>query len=548
MDFLKNKLPISKSFFLVIVAIFLASYFYGFKTPFLMDDSHAIQTNQFVHSLEHFAFPWVSAKATSSAPDNYGYRPVTVNFFQVMWFAGNGSTLAFEIGKKIIFLLLAWIVFLLWREWQMCTVRKIASSLWWGSGFAFAFFLLHPSGVQVANYIGASTTLLCAFFYFLAFYFYLKFRRLGGLHFLIFGALSYFLSVMSKEEGITLIGILFVAELFYFRKSQILNLKNRIPAFLVYLLMAAASVFLIYIHFEPSSDIARGSVPRMLYFATQWKAYLFYLSRYFWPVGYNFDNLEFGFAQELWTVANIIYLSINVALLSWGAYLCFRKNSIGIAILGFYISILPASSIIVLAEPVNDHRDFIPFFFLSFGIILGLEKLVPMIIKNTRNEMIFASVLILALAGVTFDRNMDFASSKTLWLDTLLKNPHSPRAKNNLSLDYMAVGNYEVANALLTKCHEEAPTYEVCLINLAILSGTMGHSAKADEYFLKAIAFDQAGVEARFYYSTYLISMGRLKEALTLLEESNRLAGGLHRPVSDALKNLKTRLNNQAQK
>ncbi len=535
---LKSKITIG-----LLLFIFVLVYSPTFKTPFIMDDSHTIQSNQFVHSLEHFAMPWTTAKAYSSSPDNYGYRPLTSNFSQVAWAIGDGSVVPFQIAKKILLMIVAWFCFLMWIEWQKCMKGSDPKGIWWGAGFlAFGFFLFHPVNTQVANYIAASSTLLCGLFYSLAFYLYLRFRRLDNKVYLFLAGLAYFLAVMSKEEGITLIALLVVAELFFLRKSDFIPKRNSLISIIFLCSVALFSAYLIVSHFEPTSNIARGTVSRGNYFATQLRAYIFYLSTYFWPFQFNFDNLSFKFSQSIWNATNAVFFAINAAFASLGLFLCYKKESIGLAILGFYITILPASSVIPLAEAVNDHRHFIPFLFFSFGIILGLEKYLPKLVKNPVHEKIIVVTLLVVLASATFYRNLDFVSNKTLWTDTVLKNPNSPRAKNNLALEYMAKAEYEMASALLNNCVSEATYYYPCFINFAITSAATGDDVTSEEYFKKAVEKDNGILSSRLFYSDFLIKRGRDQEAKKYLEEANSFANGLNRPILSKLEEINLRL------
>jgi tetratricopeptide (TPR) repeat protein len=520
----------------LLAFIFFMIYIPTYKTPFIMDDSHTIQQNQFVHSLKYLATPWLSAKAYSSSPENYGYRPLTTNFSQLMWAVGGGSVIPFQVAKKLLLLLVAGLCFLMWKEWKLCVGEKKSKSLWWGpTALGFAFFLLHPIGTQVGNYIAATSTLLCSLFYVLGFYFYLKFRRLGHRRFLFLAGLAYFLSVMCKEEGSTLIAVVALAEIFFFRKSKQL-LSFKISDFAVLTAVALFSVYLIVSHFEPSSNIARGSVPRDLYFATQWRAYFYYLANFFWPFNFNFDNLDFQFAHTLWNFENIFYFFLNAFLVGYAGYLCYRKNSMGFAMLGFYISILPASSVIPLAEAVNDHRPFIPFLFFGYAMVTALDKYAPKAV---------AGLVILTLAGATLYRNFDFISNKTIWVDTVLKNPNSPRAKNNLALEYMSTADYNMAFLLLKKCAEQNIYYYPCFINLAITKAASGDDQGAEENFKKAVVMDKNYISSRMFYADFLVRKQRYSEAKTLLQEADGFASGLNKPISDRLAAVNSQLVKQ---
>ena len=156
-------------------------------------------------------------------------------------------------------------------------------------------------------------------------------------------------------------------------------------------------------------------------------------------------------------------------------------------------------------------------------------------LRNETRERWIIFCLLLALSAGTLYRNFDFISSKAIWLDTVLKNPDSPRAKNNLALEYMAKGQYDIADALLTKCAEEATSYSVCLINLGIVSDAVGNLNKAEEFYKKSMRFDLSKIDSRLFYTRFLMKHGRPQEAKALLEEANAFSNGLNKPILDAL-------------
>ncbi len=503
-----------------------------------MDDTHTIQSNQFVHSLQFLPFAWTSAKSYSSTPDNYGYRPITTNFNQLSWFIGNGSPVAFQIGKKLLLLLLILVVVLVWRSWLELNGRNPETS--WAA-LAFGFLLLHPVMAHSGNYISASSSLLCGLFYFLSLLYFLRYQAQSKNRDLFIASLSYFFSMMAKEEGVTLVAIIAICEFFYFPKGT--SILARLKAMRVtplFTLIAALGCWMIFSHFEPTSDIARGTIPRWHYFATQWHAYVHYLKLMVWPFHFNFDNLEFPFQTSVWTATNLFLASLHLSIFTWGLWLCGRKNVIGLGLCGFYIAILPASSIIPLAEPVNDHRALIAYLFGGFVIIQVLAYLSDHL-DPFRRKIAFA-ILLIYLSATTLLRNMDFTSSRAIWVDTLIMNPHSPRAKNNLALEYMGEGNYELAQLLLRDCTREATSYSNCFTNLAIVYAATGQDILADQTFQTGMIFDLGKLNSRLFYSDYLIRRGRYREARGYLEEANQFSGGLNQQVLVSLRHVRTQL------
>lgn len=550
-----------RQMFAVVILLYVGAFLPTLSTPYLMDDSHTIQQNQYVHSLAYVSFAWTSAKAYSSTPDNYGYRPLTVNFNQLVWFLGGGSAKAFQIAKKLILFGLALLVTLVWLKWESQFAASTTPQIFMTFS-VFALVLIHPFVAHTANYIAASSTLISAFFYFLALFWYFKMRdnlsqnatprspsRRRAAMMLLAACVSYFLAIMAKEEGITAVAIIALIEIFYFRKWMgsessrgVRGLLNRFSGTLAFALTAALGATLIVVHFEPTSNIARELVSRSQYFSTQWLAYVHYLKLVLWPVGFNFDNLSFGFNSQVWTTDSIAALSIHSLALLFGLFLCIRQNRYGLVVLAFYISIAPASSIIPLAEAVNDHRAFIPFLFLVYPLSNGVAALTGRIARKASNGVLrphYATVVLtivfVALASTTFARNLDFSSAKTIWIDTVLRNPLSARAKNNLALEYMTEGNHAVAKSLLHQCIVDKPSYAVCHTNLGVVLALLGDDALAEKHFQQALTLDRGIVNSRLYYFEFLAKRGRFEEGRKLLEEADRFAEGHNAAVKRGL-------------
>lgn len=495
-----------------------------------------------MYSLEYWDLPWKTAKAYSSTPDNYGYRPLTANLSQISCAIGGCSSVPFQVIKKILVVVLALCAFLLWNEWMRRFPGAGLPSGWWGQGvLLFGFFLLHPINTQIANYVAANSTLLATIFYALSLFGYLKFRRLARWRYLILSSCAYFLAIMSKEEGITLIAIVLLLEMFFLRGKSWIPEKKAWIGLGALGVVAALGAGLIISHFEPSSNLARGNLARELYFATQLRAYFHYMSTMVWPFQFNFDNLSFRFATELWTAENVVFFLLNLLVVFTGLVLCFKRQIWGLAILGFYITILPASSIIPLSEPVNDHRHIIPFLFFGFGLVYSINQGLKAI-KESWVQKILVAGLFVFLAGATVYRNLDFVSNKALWLDTALKNPTSPRAQNNLALEYMGERDYKTAIAILNTCLRNGPYYYNCYLNLAVSYVAIGEPNLAEVYFKKALEYDYGRISSRSFYANFLIARGRESEALVYLEQANQFANGMHRPIREQLNALKKRM------
>ncbi|HUP58424.1 MAG TPA: tetratricopeptide repeat protein, partial [Bdellovibrionota bacterium] len=340
--------------------------------------------------------------------------------------------------------------------------------------------------------------------------------------------LLFALAVLAKEEGITLVAIVFLTELLLPRRGS----PNRLKALGGYVVVAGLMFLLLKLMFAASSDIARGNLSRWSYFMTQWRAWIHYLTLLVWPWDLNADNLEFGFSHSIWDTKVISALFAN-ALLLGGAWLLRKRHPIFLfSLLWFYIALSPASSVVVLGEPVNDHRMYLAYFGLLGAVVPWLLKGLAAVCGaglSPNTPPMTGWVTLAALAALfvgTQARNQVWSSQETLWGDTVAKNPRSGRALNNLSLAYFPKQEWDRALEILRRCEWVDPTYPQCKLNLGIVYGHLGRDVEAEDKFRQAIQLDPLRTDGRSFYASFLERRDRLDEALGLYQRIDTMAEG----------------------
>ncbi len=497
--------------------LILVLYFPSFNGPYILDDSHTVQGNAAIQNPSNIFKIWTSGKYYSSSPDNWGYRPVTTSTNMLCWWIGGGATWPFHLLKILLF---AGLCSLLADVWRRLLSNVSPEAVGWG----LVLFAANPVHTQVVSYISATSTLLAAVFAMLAMQCYLKWRQTGHNRHLFFGYASLFLAMLSKEEGIVMIALVPLTEIYLrLRSGDRWNTKFPVLPVGGFFFAAGIAIALIVWKFEPSSDLARGYVSRGLYFLTQCRAYFRYLLMFWVPVDLNADNLEFGFSTTIKDPMVIAALIGNLVLIGF-ALASIRKRPLFALIIGwFYIAISPASSVVPLAEPVNDHRAFIAYFCL-LGLNIFLLDLVWR--KNRRVALTLVLTVLIIYSIGTFRRNQVWGSNEALWLDTVAKNPSSPRALNNLAVDYMSQGRMQDALDLLEKCRVVGSRYGMCYINRAVSLAALGRDSEAEVNFSAAVSYDLTQISARIHWAQFLKGRGLYTRALGLLKEADLAAHG----------------------
>lgn len=485
--------------------------------PYILDDSHTLQSNAIIQNFSGLRQIWSTGRAYSSLASTYGYRPVTTTFNMLIWVIGGGQTWPFHLAKILIFIATCSLLARIWRELMPSMHDHVL-------GAGILLFAVNPVHSQVVSYIAAIATQWAALFVCLAIWAYLRHRRDGGTALYILSLVFVALATLSKEEGVVALALIPLVEI-YLRKMEGRRLwpYGRVGVLLGYLLPAGVAVFLIFWMYEPTQDLVRSEVRPWRYFITQWRAYLRYFAMYFYSYDLNADNIEFGFASQFRDKAVLRALSLNVAVIS-AALLSWRwRPAITLGVAWFYIGISPASSVVVLAEPVNDHRAFIGY--LGFALV-GLVLLELLFRRDRRIFWIAVTVATTGYSITTYRRGEAWSTNAKLWTDTVKKNPSSARAHNNLGLEMIRRGEFDFALILLKRCAELRPTYAHCHINRGVALAKLGRDDEAESEFLLGVKFDQTVVQSRYNYARFLSARGILSRAVFLVEEADRFVAG----------------------
>ena len=187
-----------------------------------------------------------------------------------------------------------------------------------------------------------------------------------------------------------------------------------------------------------------------------------------------------------------------LAALGWVALRCAKSPRawpVTFGLAWFAIGLLPTSSVIPLAEPLNEHRVFLPYIGLVLSAVWGVRLILERRIRRTEALVATSLLILVALAIGTHARNRVWRTGESLWADVTEKSPGNGRAWMNYGAALMARGAYAKAR----ECYERAavftPNYWALEINRAIVEDALGSPAIAEPHFKRAIELgpDPAG-------------------------------------------------------
>lgn len=509
-------------------ALLFAAYSNIFPNAFHFDDSHVVVNNLYIRNLANAGRFFTDVRTTSALPQNQTYRPIVTLSLAIDYALGHGlSTRVFHLDQLLLFALFGVALFFFYlrimeRAFPGSLNRFLAL-------FAATLFCVHTANTETMNLMHARSEILSALGIVGGFLVYLGAPRLRRfqLHLVPMAA-----GALAKTPAVLLAPLLFVWEFLVPGPEQAAprsfgsKLKSAIrataPAF-----VAGVALFWFVEKTMAPPTLNYGGGDRIAYAQTQLWVWLHYLRLFVLPVGLSADT-DLALIQ-VWYDTRILAGACVLAALAWVALLCSKAPRAWPVTFGFAwftIGLLPTSSVIPLAEPMNEHRVFLPYIGLVLSAVWGARLLLAGRVRRVGSIVAVCVAVLAGLAVGTHTRNRVWRTEETLWADVTSKSPANGRAWMNYGTALMGRGAYPKAR----ECYERAalltPNYWTLEINQGILENAMGNAASAEPHFRRAIELGPGQPDAHYFYATWLVHAGRGPEAREQLETALRLSPG----------------------
>lgn len=508
---------------LLLFVVLIVSYSNHFHNTFHFDDSHTIQSNPYIKSLDNIPAFFYSPEMFSSLPSHMGIRPlVSVTLAVDYWLAGDLDPFYFQLSTFIWYCLLGILLFFVFNHIIGLNIKnewtKYAAVLITG------WYALHTANAETINYIISRSDVLSTFFIVLSFAIFTLAPQKRKYFLYIIPAL---IGVLAKETVLTLVVILFFYINFFeknisiqghFQQKNFKAVFNTIIQLLPLFICVAALQFYTISKVQSSKDISN---PLGYYVLTQGYVWLRYFIAFFIPA-----NLT---ADSDWTVIKNVFderILIGLFFISTLIYYIFKTSNkketrpISFGLIWFAITLLP-SSLVPLAEVTNDHRMFFSFIGLAlaigYAIYLWVLKTKESIrrIEYFKSSILLISFVVIGLnAYGVYQRNKVWKTEESLWLDVTIKSPANGRGLMNYGLELMAKGDYAGANEYFQKALVYNPYYDLLYTNIAILKAATLQLDEAEANFKKAIELNKETSQMPYlYYASFLKKNSRYDEA-----------------------------------
>ena len=340
------------------VCLLLVSLCYAnsLNNAFILDDVLIVAANEQIRSIQPLHF--LSRSYWGEQINGWVYRPLTIFSFSVEYSIWQAWPPGFRFTNLLLHALNGWLVFLL--------VRSIFGSLpaAWASAIVY---VVHPAHTEAVVGIVGRSELLAASLFFAA---WLAFR--SGRTWL--AAAAYFLSLLAKENAITLPAVIAVEMLL--NEGSVRKVLHSWRRFAV--LGSVALVYLamrIYVlgRLGPPwmGQYLHGRLTLVERWMTSGRVFLQYLRLMFWPVDvtgdYDFNTIPVAGVRDwdAWTGLVLVAACLVTAL--WGAR---RRPKLSLGILFVFVTLLPVSNWIVpIAVLMAERFLYTPMF--GFALVVG---------------------------------------------------------------------------------------------------------------------------------------------------------------------------------
>jgi tetratricopeptide (TPR) repeat protein len=396
-----------RNLYWIVIISFLgaALYFQTYNFRYTVDDGiYSFQneaTQQGLKAVDDL-FRYGSMNFFTINPTNSGtYRPFTLLSFAIerQVFGTFNATNGHVINIVLYFLVLITLGLLLVK---MFTIRGIPSIV---PLLILLLYAVHPLHVEVVASVKSRDTLLCAFFSFFALHFWLLNYKESKIWSKIGIGILFFIALLSKEESITIVAVVFLIAYFFLENTFIHSLKETFP----FLIAGIVYLTLRHLILDPPSANYDNIINNIIIgakgsdrFATNLYIYLHYIWLLVFPHplswDYSLNQIPIKTLSNVWVLFSFAFF-ISIILVAFKGFK--NKSILSFAIL-LYLSTFSIFSnfipSITIGSTLAERFMFIPSLGFCILLVYGSYTLLQKVNINRVLPILLLFVLTLASA------------------------------------------------------------------------------------------------------------------------------------------------------
>ncbi|CAL8077672.1 unnamed protein product [Orchesella dallaii] len=530
--------------YVIVIFVSVANYLNSLPGDFVHDDLSAIKTNSDVKGQTPIWRIFLNdfwGKPMADRTSHKSYRPFTILTFRLNVLLHDLDPMGFHL-LNVALHGLASAIFV-----KMCLeVARVTTTCAFIAGLHFA---THPVHTEAVTGIVGRADLLASIFVLCSFLVYNRCQRKNGMtnesnkHLIISTALAMG-AMLSKEHGITVLGINFVWDIFlhrhyfisYFSIRQITSEMKQVLRRLCFLALGAFALVCFRILMlqgslpQFSDQDNPASFTRCKY--TRFRTFAYLPVFNFWlllaPISLNYD-WQMGSIPLIssWTDSRMLYcLIFYILLIASCTYSLWKgetRRDVVVALTFLIIPFIPASNLLFRVGFVVAERIlYIPSFGFSLLVGAGAERIMRLKQKSLQVNLtkIFFILLLATFAYKTWIRNEDWRSRESLFTSGLKTLPHNAKMHYNYANLQKDLGNTAQAVEHYRNALSLWPHHASAHNNLGTL---LNDSAEAENHFQEALRINPLHAHAFFNLANLKHQQGHTTLAIRMMERSLEL-------------------------
>jgi protein O-mannosyl-transferase len=520
--------------FFILILLIVLLYFSTMNHEYHLDSHYYIVSNSNIKSLENIPSFFKNAETLSSLGEHLtDYRPILTTTYALNYAVSGQGIWSYHLLQIILHIICVIGLYLFVKKIIIEFINPENARLLYVIPFVSALlFAIHPMASGVVNYLSARSSLLTAAFLLSSIVLYMnapfpqRYRKISWISVLLFT-----FALFTKVEAVAALAVYFFYEMLQTHKQsqksgsrrvnglfkdifETLNLNTfkRIGPFIIIVFF----YFVIRLHVlkdVPHHIRYDTNMTPVIYLFTQITAWWHYICSWFVPVNLIADNSNYPIFKSIYEPQVLLAIAGWIVVVFFLSVHYKKHSYLMFCTLAALTLISPTSSVIPLAEMVNELRPYLPIAVLSTVWIVPTLRYACA--KRSREKYLFFSgvaLFLIALVLLTVQRNKVFQTEKAYYRDIIDKSP-SKRAYVNYGLTF-SPQQADSALYYYQKALEKNPNWAITHINLATIYEAQGDSAKALYYYNRAVASGQYTGMALAYRGGFYLHQKNYPQAL----------------------------------
>lgn len=459
---------------LLFASVLYASTLWG---GFVLDDASMVALNPLVHTLRRVPELFVSDYWQPIAKGGL-YRPITTLSYALNFFVSSDRPALYHAVNVLLHALNSALVLFVCLRLTGDRIVAFAAAL---------LFAAHAIHTEAVDGIVGRAELLSTFFFLSSFHLYLRSEDSGGRYptAAYLGSLVTFaLSLLSKENGITLLGVILCHDVILGSENAgnngLLERARRVlvarwrSVYLGYALVALGYLALRHLVLTNGALIAPTAMVDNPLIALKpgWRVLnalqvvLRYLGLLVFPLhlSYDYSYRQIFMLDSLRDPRSLAVLGASVALVVASAIVYVRSRMTFFALSFLIVTFSIVSNLVIpIGTAMGERLLYLPSVGFCLLVALALRALahaLPLSPSRARASLWIALTVLVALHGArTVVRNRDWLSEERLFLHDLAISPTSAKVQHNAGTILVAQGDVEAGLEHLRKAIEIDPDH-----------------------------------------------------------------------------------------